>query len=231
MQYNLTIEKRDKKAKLDMLKKAGKMPAVMYGPKTESTSICVTLVDFEKVFKKAGESSIVELNGLGEAQDSLIHAIDFDPVTDIPRHADFYVIEKGKKVQVAIPITFAGVAPAVKEKGGILVKVMRELKIEASPKDLPHEIIVDISSLLEFDSRVSARDIKLPAGVTLMAHPEETVASIAQVQEEKEEVSTAVDMSTIEVEKKGKEAKEGEIGADGKADAGAEKADKGEKKK
>ncbi|MDO8575231.1 MAG: 50S ribosomal protein L25 [bacterium] len=230
MQYKLTLEKRDESIKLETLRKSGKMPAVIYGPKIKTTSVAVKLVDFEKAFKGAGESSVVELRGLGEDHDALIHAVDFDPVTDIARHADFYIIEKGKKVQVSVPVVFVGVAPAVKEKGGILVKVMRELKIEASPKDLPHEINIDIAPLTELDSRISARDIKMPTGVTLLTHGEETVVSIAQMVEEKEEAPTAVDMSAIEVEKKGKEAKEGEAGAEGEtADAG--KADSKDAKK
>lgn len=210
MQYKINIESRNAKGNLNALRSSGKIPAIMYGPKQESKTIAVSYNEFIKVFKDAGESSVVELVDKEGQYDALIHEVDYDPVTDIPRHIDFYVIEKGKKVEVAVPIVFDGVAPAVKEKGGILVKVMRELEIEASPKDLPHEIHVDISTLTEMDSRISASEIKLPSGVTLKTNPNETVASIAQVQEEKEDAPTSVDMSAIEVEKKGKEAKEGE---------------------
>ena len=144
----------------------------------------------------------------------MIHDVDLDPVTDKPRHADFYAIEKGKTLEISVPLEFIGVAGAVKELGGILVKVMHEVEIEALPKDLPHNIVVDISSLKTFDDVIKASDIKLPEGVTLKVKADEVIAS---VYEPKEEVEVApVDLSAIEVAKKGKEAKEGE------AEAGAE---------
>ncbi len=125
-----------------------------------------------------------------------------------PRHADFYIIEKGKKVKVNIPLVFTGVSPAVKDKGAILVKVARELEIEASPRELPHELTVDISLLVDFSSVVHAHDIKLPPGVTLISGGLEIIASVSEAKEEVEEVKP-IDMSAIEVTKKGKEAKEG----------------------
>ena len=93
--------------------------------------------------------------------------------------------------------------------GGTLVKVMHEIEIEALPKDLPHNIKVDISSLINFDSQILAKDITLPQGVSLKIKPEEVIASVYETKEEVEEVAP-VDLSSIEVQKKGKEAKEGE---------------------
>lgn len=218
--YTLNVESRTKETTAQSLAKAGRIPAVMYGPKQPSTSISVATADFIKVFKKAGESSVVTVKLGNEEHDALIHDMDIHPVTDAPRHIDFYIIEKGKKVQVDVPIVFEGVAPAVKDLQGILVKVLRELKIEAAPKDLPHDIKVDISPLVEFSSVILAKDVQLPAGVILIEKPDEVVASIAQAKEEPTEVPT-LDMSAIEVEKKGKEAKEGAEGEAGAADAAA----------
>ena len=209
----LAIEKRDVKTDVQSLRESGKMPAVFYGPKEKSTPVMVSTVEFIKVYKKAGESSVIVLKDGADEHEALIHDIDVHPLTGAPRHADFYVIEKGKKVKVHIPLVFTGVSPAVKDKGAILVKVLRELEIEAAPKDLPHELSVDISSLVEFSSTIAAKDITLPAGVTLIALPEEVVASVAEAKEEVEEVKP-IDMSAIEVEKKGKEAKEGAEGAE-----------------
>jgi len=214
----LAVEKRTKDQKMEALRNKGLLPAVFYGPKEKSTPISVSRVEFTKVWKKAGESSVIILKDGAHEHEALIHEIDVHPVTGIPRHADFYVIEKGKKVKVHVPLTFDGVSPAVKDLGGILVKVMRELEIEAAPKDLPHDLSVDISALKELTSVIQAKDIKIPAGVTLIADGDEIVASVAEAKEEVEEAPTAVDMSAIEVEKKGKEAKEGEEGAAG-ADA------------
>ncbi len=199
--------------KNESLRKTGKIPAVFYGPKEKSTSVAVSLAEFKKIWRNAGESSVVVLKDGTSEHEALIHDVDIHPVTGIPRHADFYVIEKGKKVKVRTPIVFEGFSPAVKDKGGILVKVLRDIEIEAAPKDLPHEIKVDISSLVELNSAIHASDIQLPHGVTLVTKAEEIVASIAEAKEEVEEAPQAIDMSTIEVATKGKEVKEGEAGA------------------
>lgn len=210
----LEVTRRTGKDSIGALNKAGRIPAVFYGPKEKSTPVSISIADFRKVWRVAGESAVITLKDGSDEHEALIQDYDAHPVTGAPRHVDFYVIEKGKKIQVAVPLVFEGVSPAVKDKGGILVKVLRDLKIEASPKDLPHEVKVDISSLVELDSTIHARDLKLPAGVTLEISPEEIVASIAVAKEEVEEPVTAPDLSTIEVAKKGKEAKEGEVVAD-----------------
>ncbi len=228
----LNYEKRDMKAMSpEALRKAGKIPAVFYGPKEKATSIVLSTSEFIKVWRKAGESSVISLKATGstaaaDEHEALIHDVDVHPVTEMPRHADFYVIEKGAKVKVDVQLVFDGVSPAVKDLGGILVKVLREVEVEAGAKDLPHELRVDISALVDLKSVIHASDLKLPTGVTLVTKADEIVASIAEAKEETEEAPTAVDMSAIEVEKKGKEAKEGEEGAEAPADGKAEKADK-----
>lgn len=192
------------------LRGEGYIPAVFYGKKQASTPITVLRSEFSKVWKEAGESAVVSLVGSLGNVDALIQDVDVDPVTEIPRHADFYVFEKGKKIEVSIPLTFVGVSPAVKDLSGNLVKVMHEITIEASPENLPHEIEVDISSLVDFDAQILAKDLKLPAGVTIAGDVEEVVASVsAPKAEEVEEPTVAPDLSSIEVVKKGKKDEEG----------------------
>jgi large subunit ribosomal protein L25 len=210
--FKLKVEKRDIKERLESLRKSGMMPAVFYGPKDPSTPIKINLSDFKKAWKTAGESTVVSLEGDGIDADVLIQEVDLDPVTDIAIHADFYAIEKGKKLTVDVPLEFIGVSPAVKDLGAVLIKVLHEVEIEALPKDLPYKLEVDIAGLVTFDSVLTANDIKLPAGVTLMIKPEEVIASVYEPKEEVIEVVPVADLSAIEVEKKGKEAKEGEEG-------------------
>lgn len=200
----LAIQKRDTGG-AEMLRRAGKLPAVCYGRKEPSTPIFLPLADFKKVLKQAGESTVITLLGLGETKEVLIHEVDFEPVTGEPRHADFYIIEKGRKVTVTVPLVFIGTAPAVKELGGALVKVLHEVEVEAMPKDLPHEIAVDVSSLARFDDRILVQHIKLPAGVAITEKPEEVVALVAEAEAESLEGVATPDFSTIEVEKRGKE--------------------------
>ncbi|MDQ2932769.1 MAG: 50S ribosomal protein L25 [bacterium] len=211
---SLSIETRDLKIAPQTVRESGKIPAVFYGPKEPSTAVSIPMIEFKKVWKKAGESSVIILKDTAGAEhEVLIHEVDVHPLSGEPRHADFYVIEKGKKVTVHVPIIFIGVAPAVKDKAGILVKVLREIEVEAAPRDLPHDITVDISSLVELTDVIQAQHLTVPKGVEFKIGPEDVIASIAVAKEEVEEAPTAIDMSTIEVEKKGKEEKEGDAPA------------------
>ncbi|MCE9644340.1 50S ribosomal protein L25 [Candidatus Parcubacteria bacterium] len=193
------------------------MPAVFYGHKEATTPIELSRGLFKKAWKEAGESSVVILKDGERELETLIQAVDFDPIKGEPRHADFYVLEKGKKVQVAVQIHFEGVPEAVKSLGGILVKVLHELEVEAMPKDLPHALTVDVTGLSTFESQILVKDIVLPAGVVAMADPEEVVAAITQPHEEKAD-ETPMNLEDIEVEKKGKKEEEGEEGAEEKGD-------------
>jgi large subunit ribosomal protein L25 len=211
----LPFENRESKGSIDALRKGGRVPAVFYGPKEKSTPITLKETEFKKVWKEAGESSIITLKNGGEEHEALIQDVEVHPVSGAPLHADFYVIEKGKKLEVAVPLEFVGVAPAVKDLGGILVKVLHEIEIEALPKDLPHDIEVDISALTTLDSQILIKDLKLPAGVEAKLDPESVVAAIAVAKDEPEEVAPA-DISSIEVVgAKGKEETEGEGEAGG----------------
>ncbi len=204
------------------------MPAVFYGPKQESTSVAINAIDFAKIWKTAGESSIIILKGpQGEEHESLIHDVELHPVNDRPLHADFYVIEKGKKLQLAVPLEFTGTAPAVKDLGGTLIKVLHEIEIEALPKDLPHSLVVATESLVALDSQILVKDIALPAGVELITGAEEVVAAISVTEEEAEEPSASIEDIEVVGAKGKEEPAEGEAAApEGKAPA-----DKGGDKK
>lgn len=210
----LAVEKRDNKTSPNTLRRKGLLPAVVYGRSQESTAITVDAKAFGKLFHEAGESTVISLTGLGSAKDALIHEVDFDVLSGAPVHADFYAIEKGQKVTVSIPLEFEGVSPAVKDKGGVLTKVLHELEIECEPKDLPKAIHVDISALVELDGKIHVSDLKLPASAKISAEPDEVVAMISVIQEEVEEVAAPVDLSAIEIsEDRGKKEEEGPEGA------------------
>jgi large subunit ribosomal protein L25 len=202
----LTATKRSKADVLATLRSKGMVPAVVYGARVENTSISVPSVEFIKVLKNAGETSTLVLDLEGKKIDVLIHDMQVDPVRGFPIHVDFLAIDMNKPVEVAIMLEFTGVAPAEKAGLGSLVKVLHEVNIQALPKDLPHTIIVDISSLTTLEDQIHVRDIVLPAGVIMKAHADEVVALVAAAKEEVE--STPVDLSKIEVEKKGKKDEE-----------------------
>lgn len=208
----LTATKRSKTDNLGVIRNNGMIPSIVYGVRVENTMISVPNADFEKILKIAGESStiILEIKGdeskkeISKKVDVLIHDIQLDPVKGNPRHIDFLAIDMNKEVEVAIPIEFIGLAPAEKDGLGVLVKVLHEIEIEALPKDLPHNVTVDVSILLALNDQIHVKDIIIPKGVTIKTHVDEVVALIAAIKEEPVE-EVPVDLSAIEVEKKGKQ--------------------------
>jgi len=194
---------RSKTDKLSDVRQKGFIPAVVYGAKTENTPIFVPGVEFEKVFRVAGESSTIMLDLGSNKMDVLVHEVQYDPVRGNPLHIDFLAIDMNKPIQVAIPIIFSGVSPAEKAGLGNIVKVLHEVEIEALPKNLPHSIEVSIESLIALEDQIHVKDIKLSVGMKMITDADETVALVALQKEEVVE-SIPVDLSAIEVEKKGK---------------------------
>ena len=89
-------KKRTELGKLEPLRKQGFLPAVYYGHKTESTPIKIKKIDFLKAWKNAGESTVIKLETEKGNVEALINAVDLDPLTGEPRHADFYIFEKDR---------------------------------------------------------------------------------------------------------------------------------------
>jgi large subunit ribosomal protein L25 len=175
-------ERNDESA--DALRERGFIPAVFYGPKEKSTPISVSQKQFEHVFRDAGETTIVKLSGVDGEKDTLIRDVQFHPVTDRAMHADFYVLEAGKKVTINVPLEFVGEAPAEKA-GHILVKALHEIEIEVAPAELPHHLDVDISKLENVGDHILVSDIVLPKSAELKTGAEEIVASVTAFVEEK----------------------------------------------
>ncbi|MEN9654975.1 MAG: hypothetical protein RL235_1087 [Chlamydiota bacterium] len=197
--HTLAVQARKTGDSNEALREKGLVPAVFYGPKEKSTAVFVDSKSLERVFKEAGETSIVKLSGVGEEKDTLIHDVQFHPVTGSMLHADFYVIEKGKKITIKIPLEFVGTAPAEK-LGHIVVKAMHEVEIEVAPAELPRHLEVDISGLADLTSRFLVKDIKLPPSAVMKTGGEEIVVAITEFKEEKE--STPVIPAEIIGEKK-----------------------------
>jgi large subunit ribosomal protein L25 len=205
----LTAIKRSKTEKLSTIRNNGMVPSVVYGAGVENTMISVPSVSFEKVFKASGESSTIVLEltdetskGAPKKIDVLIYDVQVHPVKGYPIHIDFLAVDMNKPIEVEVPLEFTGIAPAEKNGFGTLVKVIHEIEVESLPKDLPHSIIVDVSTLVTLEDQIHAKDIILPKGVTLITNPDEVIALVTEAKEEKEEAP--VDLSAIEVEKKGK---------------------------
>jgi len=196
----LEIQAREATESPEMLRKRGSVPAVFYGPKQEATPIAINALKLQHVWREAGETTIVTLKGVGEDKDTLIHDAQFHPVTGSLLHADFYVLEKGKKIRINVPLEFEGQAPAEKA-GHIVVKALHEIEIEVAPAELPHHLSVDLAMLANVGDHITAAQIKLPPSAELITHGEEIVASVTEFKEEAEEITPAPE-TIITTEKK-----------------------------
>ncbi len=198
----LQAQKREAIGKaLNSLRKDGFLPSVIYGHNFEAVPIQIKYIDFEKVFKKAGESTLVNLKIGGKDESTIIKDVQKDPVSDKIIHADFYKVSLTEKIKANVPVVFVGESEAVKD-GGILVKTVNELEVEALPQDLPHEFQIDISSLKKIGDHILIRDIAVSGRVKIEANPEDMVALIQEPREEKIEEVAPPSVEDVEVIKK-----------------------------
>jgi len=182
----ITLEVQERgKREADDVRQGDFVPAVLYGRTEAATSLSIDERKLEKVWKEAGHTSVVVLEGAGEKKETLIKEVQIHPVTGRLVHADFYALEKGKKVKISVPLSFVGEAPAEKA-GHIVVKALHQIEIEVAPQDLPHSLPVDISKLANVGDHILASHIQLPASATLITHGDETIVSVRAFVEEKE---------------------------------------------
>jgi len=174
--------------KIKSLRKKGIIPAVVYGSGHKPISIQIDYKEFEKIFEKAGESTLINLKIEKEKSDKnvLIHEIAKDPVSGRFIHIDFYQVRMDKAIKAEVPLVFVNESPAVKTLEGILVKNITEVEVEALPKDLPHEIKIDISVLDSFDKHIRIKDLILPQGVKLHLDADEVIVSVTPPRREEE---------------------------------------------
>ncbi len=229
MTLSITAQPRTaSKSERTRVRKADHIPAVVYGHGIASQTVTVPRSDFEKVFREAGESTLVTLTLQGSAPvQTLIQDVHRHPTLGTIQHVDFYQVRMDEKISNDVPLVFTGESKAMKELGGILVKNIDAIKITCLPADLPSELSVDISRLENFESRITVADISLPKGVTLETKPEEIVAVVEapRTEDELKALDEKVEENVEAVEKVEKPAEtEGEDAAAGAEAPPAKKA-------
>jgi large subunit ribosomal protein L25 len=179
------------------LRAQGEVPGVLYGNGIESQSISMPYNVFEKVYRKAGESSLIDLaiDGKGTVK-TLIYDITVDPLTSRFTHVDFFQVKMTEKLTTNIPLIFAGEAKAVKELGGIFVKNMDEVEVRCLPGDLVHEIAVDLAKLATFEDAITLKDLVVSKGIEILGDLETIVATVTSPISEAE--LKALDQAPIE---------------------------------
>ncbi len=201
--------------KTKSLRKENIIPAIVYGHGEESVSIQVSLLDFDKILKQAGESSLIDLKIEGQKDKKvLVHAVQYHPLTDKVEHVDFYQIKEGEKIVVEVKLEFIGISRAVKEFNGVLTHELDRIEIECLPKDLIKNIEVDLTKLAEINDVIRVGDLEVPENIKILSNLESSVAAVKVIKviEEVEEEKEATD-SVEEEKEEGEEKKEGDSSA------------------
>lgn len=215
----LKLKAKIRKQRPNVLRRQGWLPAVLYGPKIKQQVLQIDALSFDKVFRQAGESTLINLEvepGTKKANPEgvlvLVHDIQKDPVSDKVIHIDFYAPRLDKTMHVKVPLVFAGQSLAIEDLDGTLVKNIQEIEIEVLPQDLPHEIKVDIASLKTFEDKIFVKDLALPKGVRVLTGGQEIIALVMPPRSEEElaALEEAPEEKIEEVEVVSKETKEEE---------------------
>lgn len=195
------------------LRSEGLIPAVIYGHKVPTESLAVPYAEFEKVFRKAGESSIISVVIDGSPKNVLIQDVQRHYLNGRFQHIDFYAVSMTEKLTATVPIHFVGVSKAVKENAGVLLELLKEVQVECLPGDLPQNIEVDISPLQTFDDAIHVKDLQVSDKVTILAEPDAVVVKADPPRDVEKELaeSQVGDVSQVEgVADKPKEGEEAE---------------------
>jgi len=223
---HLSVKTRTKEKKAKEFLREGYLPAVVYGPKMPSTPLAIDYKEFFNTHKKAGETTLIALDvdkkiENRESNDSkeedaskaenvvLIRDVQVHPVSGNFIHVDFYQLPLDQEIEISVPVLPQGVAPAVKEQGGILVHNLHEISIKALPTNLIHEIKVDLSGLENIGNSILIKDLKTAEKIEVLADEEEVVFTIEEPREEEVEEVEDTEEDTIEgIKTEGEEKRE-----------------------
>jgi large subunit ribosomal protein L25 len=214
--------------------RAGRIPVNYYAKGVKNLKFDADYQEFRRAYIKGGRSTIINfVTDDNKKYAVVVHDLQYNPVTDEIIHADVLAVDMNKVIHTTIPITVTGVSPAVKDLGGILVHNRDAVEVECMPKDLVHEIVVDISVLLDLHSSITVADITPPPGITIKEAMDVNIITVsvprAVIEDEKPVAAAeAAAGGAAPAEGEKKEGEKAEAGTDKKG--GAEKKGAPEKK-
>lgn len=178
--------------KVATLRRAGKLPAVVYGHGHASQPIQVDAREFELLRRHTGRNALLDLSlGKGKPTPVMLQHIQEHPVTRRPVHVDLFVVNVSEEMTVDVPLAFVGESEAVRRDGGTLLHQRETVSVRALPDALPPVIEVSITPLVDFETTISVSDIEVPSGVTILTDPAEVLARVQAPRVAEEPVTAA----------------------------------------
>jgi large subunit ribosomal protein L25 len=217
-QVVLKAEKRDVVGKqVKAMRRAGKLPAVIYGRHTDPISVSLDAHSASLVLGRLTSSSLVTINLDGKEYPALVREKQRDYIKNRLLHVDFLTVSLTETLRATVAVTLVGVSTAVKDYNAVLVTNLQSLEVECLPSDLPERIDVDISVLARPGDGIRVRDVKVSDKVRVLDDPDTmvAVATFAKVEEEVAAVPGAEGVAPAEAEpelavERGKKEEEGE---------------------
>ena len=166
--------------KVKQLRRAGTIPVHVYGPGIESRSLQCEQRRLLRVLAQAGTTNPVNLSVQGESGERLAFAreIQWNPMRGDLLHVDFLAVSATQRVTAQVPITLEGESPGARETGGSVAQTLYYLDVEALPLEIPNEIVIDLSELVDANSAIRAGDLSIEDNVTMLTDPEAMVARV-----------------------------------------------------
>lgn len=176
----LNLQTRDKNDKVKDLRKSNLIPAEFYGKGVENKSLQVDYQTFRRLFRQAGGNTVLELHvdDGKETYNALVHEVSYHPVTDVMTHIEFINVSMNEEIHTHIPLKLVGMAPAVKELAGVLVHNLDQIEVKCLPKDMIHDIEVNIESLVDFTNSIHVGDLNVPSKITVLTPADQLVVSV-----------------------------------------------------
>jgi len=197
----LTAQIREKLGKsVRELREKGLIPAELYGKGVENLHLAVPVKELKKVFKQAGESMLIDLTIDGKVHKVMMSDLTAHFLSEELEHVDFHAVRLDEKIRVKVPFEYIGESAGVKAVGGILVKAIQDVEIEALPADIPRAFTVDLVMLSDIGKSVQVGDLKIPASIRVLVNPKTVIATITAQAAEEEAPVTEVKLDEVKVE-------------------------------
>ena len=201
--------------KVKQLRRQGVIPVHLYGADIQPSNLQIDGRALNRLLPQVGTNIPVSIEVEDQEMENIcfVREVQRHPVTDEVIHVDFLRVDVTRTVSAEVPLALTGVSPAVTQMAGTLLQNIQSLSIEALPMDMPAEVPVDISVLIDFDTTLLVGDIEVPGNVTVLNDPEETLVRVAPPR---------LEVETFDDEELEEGAEEGEEGAEETEDSAEE---------